>query len=65
MAPRSTTTSSADPSTCGSGPSPAAPIRVSRFEDRLLDFEWSFDGKTLACSRQSEVSDAVLITNFR
>ncbi len=40
-------------------------VQVTRFEDRLGDFEWSLDGRRLACSRWSSVSDAVLITNFR
>jgi Tol biopolymer transport system component len=41
------------------------PVQVTHFEDRLVDFEWSKDEKLLACSRESRVSDAVLITNFR
>jgi Tol biopolymer transport system component len=41
------------------------PVQVTRFEDQLVDFEWSMDGRTLACSRRADVSDAVLITNFR
>jgi Tol biopolymer transport system component/predicted Ser/Thr protein kinase len=45
----------------GGGP----PAQVTFLEDSLHDFDWSFDGKTLACSRQSTLSDAVLITAFR
>jgi Tol biopolymer transport system component len=25
-------------------------VQVTRFEERLHDFDWSFDGKRLACS---------------
>jgi Tol biopolymer transport system component len=45
----------------GGGP----PAQVTFLEDSLHDFDWSFDGKTLACSRQSTLSDAVLVTAFR
>jgi hypothetical protein len=43
------------------------PVQVTHFvaPDRVQDFDWSFDGKMLAFSRESAVSDAVLITNFR
>lgn len=39
--------------------------QVTRFEEHVQDFDWSFDGKSLACSRGSSVSDVVLITKFR
>ena len=38
--------------------------RVTHFEEPLGYFDWSFDGKTLACSRSSGQSDVVMITNF-
>jgi Tol biopolymer transport system component len=41
------------------------PVQVTFVEESLYDFDWSFDGKTLACSRQSVLRDAVLITAFR
>ena len=44
-----------------------APAQITRFEapEELSDFDWSADGKTLAVSRESTLSDVVLITNFR
>jgi Tol biopolymer transport system component len=41
------------------------PIQVTRFEEAARYFDWSPDGKTLAVSRMSSLSDIVLITNFR
>lgn len=42
-----------------------APVQITHFEDPLQDFDWSFDGKSLAASRDSFTGDVVMITNFR
>ncbi len=38
--------------------------QVTHFEEPLIYFDWSFDGKSLACSRSSGQTDVVMITNF-
>ena len=38
--------------------------QVTHFEEGLGYFDWSFDCKTLACSRSSVQTDVVMITNF-
>ncbi len=42
-----------------------APIQVTDFEEGIGDFDFSFDGRLLACTRRAEISDIVMITNFR
>jgi Tol biopolymer transport system component len=42
-----------------------SPVQVTHFEEPLDYFDWSFDGKALAVSRSSTLSDVVMITNFR
>ena len=42
-----------------------SPVQVTHFEEPLHYFDWSFDGKALAVSRSSTLSDVVMITNFR
>ena len=44
----------------GGGPA----VQVTHFEDTVTYFDWSFDGKRLAVSRSSGLTDVVLITNF-
>jgi Tol biopolymer transport system component len=41
------------------------PVQVTHFEEPVDYFDWSPDGKRLAVSRSSSLSDVVLITNFR
>jgi serine/threonine protein kinase/Tol biopolymer transport system component len=41
-----------------------SPVQVTHFEEPLHYFDWSFDGRALAVSRSSTVSDVVMITNF-
>jgi eukaryotic-like serine/threonine-protein kinase len=43
----------------------ASPVQVTHFEEPLHYFDWSLDGKALAVSRSSTLSDVVMITNFR
>jgi Tol biopolymer transport system component len=40
-------------------------VQVTDFHDGVFDFEWSLDGKRLACSLSTTVTDVVLITGFR
>jgi Tol biopolymer transport system component len=42
-----------------------SPVQVTHFEEPLQYFDWSFDGRALAVSRSSTLSDVVMITNFR
>jgi len=39
-------------------------VQITHFEEPLNYFDWSPDGKKLLVSRESTLSDAVLITNF-
>jgi Tol biopolymer transport system component len=41
-----------------------SPVQVTHFEEPLHYFDWSFDGRALAVSRSSTLSDVVVITNF-
>ncbi len=40
------------------------PVQIKPFEEPLSRFDWSLDGKRLAVSRSSTLSDVVSITNF-
>jgi len=40
------------------------PVQLTHFEEEMRSFDWSVDGRTLAVSRLSRLSDVVLITNF-
>lgn len=40
-------------------------LQVTHFDEGIFDFDWSLDGKRLACSRSMGLSDIVLITGFR
>ena len=42
-----------------------AATQVTHFEEEVFDFDWSPDGKRLACSLTMSQSDIVLITGFR
>ncbi len=43
-----------------------APKQITNFESGLIfNFDWSHDGRQLALTRGSELSDVVLISNFR
>jgi Tol biopolymer transport system component len=42
------------------------PRQLTDFKtDRIFSFDWSRDGKWLACSRGAIDNDVVLISNFR
>ena len=40
------------------------PVQVTHSDEPVYDFDWSFSGQTLAYSRETTLSDVVLITNF-
>ncbi len=42
-----------------------SPTQVTPFLQRVEDYDWSKDGKMLACSRRTQLRDVVVITNFR
>ena len=41
------------------------PSQITFFDESIGDFDWSRDDEKLACTRTTELNDAVLIKNFR